>query len=136
MIIRTYANPYIMTTPEEKREIADKILKSIENAYGFVPLVNQVLSENPDLFIPSANLGKAAFESSDKALDRKTTYLCAVSAAAALGAEHCLRVQGAHAKEAGATKAEILEAMFTGSYMAMTRSQSYSFRVLQELFKE
>lgn len=121
---------------EEKREIADKILRSIENAYGFVPLVNQVLSENPDLFIPSANLGKAAFESDEKALDKKTSYLCAVSAASALGAEHCLRVQSIHAKAEGASKAEIMEAMFLGSYMAMTKSQSYAFRVLQDIFKD
>ena len=29
-----------------------------------------------------------------------------------------------------------MEAMFIGSYMAMTRSQSYAFRVLQDLYKE
>ena len=123
-------------TPEEKREIADKILKSIEERYGFVPLVNQVLSEDPDLFIPAANLSKAALESENKKLDPKTTYLCAVAAATALGAEHCVRAQGTHAKAAGVTKAEMMEAMVIGSYMALTRSQSYAFRVLQDLYKE
>ena len=43
-------------TPEEKREIADKILKAIEERYGFVPLVNQVLSEDPDLFVYTRDL--------------------------------------------------------------------------------
>ncbi len=123
-------------TPEEKREIADKILESIEAKFGFVPLVNQVLSENPDLFIPAANMSKAILESDEKKLDPKTTYLCAVSAASALGAEHCLRAQGTHAKAAGATKDEMMEAMVIGSYMAMTRSQSYAFRVLQDLYKD
>ena len=123
-------------TPEEKREIADKILKAIEDRYGFVPLVNQVLSEDPDLFIPTANLSKAALESDTTKLDPKTTYLCAVAAATARGAEHCVRAQGTHAKAAGVTKAEMMEAMFIGSYMAMTRSQSYAFRVLQDLYKE
>ena len=120
----------------EKREIADRILKAIEARYGFVPLVNQVMSEDPDLLIPTANLSKAVFESDTKKLDPKTTYLCAVAAASALGAEHCIRAQGTHAKEAGITKDEMMEAMVIGSFMAMTRAQSYSFRVLQDLYKE
>ena len=120
----------------EKREIADRILKAIEARYGFVPLVNQVMSEDPDLFIPTANLSKAILESDTKKLDLKTSYLCAVAAASALGAEHCIRAQGTHAKANGATKDEMMEAMVIGSYMAMTRSQSYAFRVLQDLYKE
>ncbi|MBE6525928.1 MAG: carboxymuconolactone decarboxylase family protein, partial [Thermoplasmata archaeon] len=63
------------STPAEKQEIVEKIMKSIEEQYGFVPLVNQVLSSSPDLFIPSANLGKAVFESDEKKLDKKTSYL-------------------------------------------------------------
>lgn len=121
---------------KEKQEITERILKAIEARYGFVPLVNQVMSEDPDLFIPTANLSKAILESETKNLDPKTTYLCAVAAASALGAEHCIRAQGTHAKAAGVTKEEMMEAMVIGSYMAMTRSQSYAFRVLQDLYKE
>lgn len=123
-------------TPEEKREITEKILKAIEQRYGFVPLVNQVMAENPDLFIPTVGMSKAILESEDKKLDPKTTYLCAVAAASALGAEHCIRAQGTHAKASGVTKDEMMEAMVIGSYMAMTRSQSYAFRVLQDLYKD
>ena len=125
-----------MTTPEEERAIADKMLKRIEEEYGFVPLVNQVLSERPDLFIPNANLGKAVLESDSKRLDRKTSYLIAMACATSLGAEHCARVQGTHAKDAGASRDEILEAMTIGSYMALNRSQSYGFRAFKEIFKE
>jgi len=121
---------------KEKQEITERILKAIEARYGFVPLVNQVMSKDPDLFIPTANLSKAVFESETKKLDARTTYLCSVAAATALGAEHCIRAQGTHAKEAGITKDEMMEAMVIGSYMAMTRAQSYSFRVLQDLYKE
>lgn len=123
-------------TPEEERAVADKILKRIEELYGFVPLVNQVLSERPDLFIPSSNMSKAAFEGEGKKLDAKTTYLIATASAVALGAEHCARVQGIHAREAGATREEILEAMHIASLMAMNRSQAYGFRAFQEIFKE
>ncbi|MBQ7701462.1 MAG: carboxymuconolactone decarboxylase family protein [Candidatus Methanomethylophilaceae archaeon] len=122
---------------EEKltdREIADKILNAIKEQYGFIPLVNQVLSERPDLFIPSAKFGKAVLEGDEQKLEKKTAYLCAISAATALGAEHCLNVQMKHAVEAGATKDEILETMLIGSFMAMTRAQSYAFRKYDEMF--
>lgn len=125
-----------MTSQQDKREIADRILRSIEERYGFVPLVNQVLSEKPELFIPAANLAKEAFESDSKSLDRRTSYLCAVAAAAAIGGEHCMRVQGSHAKAEGVTREEMLEAMFIGSFMAMTRSEGVSFRVLNELYEK
>lgn len=126
----------MVMTKQEKEEIAQKILKSIEARYGNVPLVNQVLAQDPDLFIPTANMSKAALDSDEKKLDARTTYLCAVAAATGLGAQHCILAQGKHAKDVGVTKDEMREAMFIGSYMAMTRSQSYAFRVLEELYKD
>ena len=116
------------------REIADKILKAIEEQYGFVPLVNQVLSERPDIFVPSVNFSKAVMENPNQKLERKTVYLCAISAATATGGEHCILVQMKHTLAAGATRDEILEAMVIGSQMAMTRAQSYAFRKYKELF--
>ena len=123
-------------TKEEKEEIAQKILDRIAERYGKVPLVNTVLAQDPDLFIPAANMAKAALESENKKLGAKTSYLCAVAAATGLGAEHCVLAQGTHAKEAGVTKDEMREAMFIGSYMAMTRAQSYAFRALEEIYKD
>lgn len=123
-------------TKEEKEAIVQKLLKSIEEKYGSVALVNQVLSEDPDLFIPTCNMAKSAMEADTKKLDPRTTFLCAVAAATGLGAQHCILAQGRYAKNAGVTKDEMREAMFIGSYMAMTRSQSNAFRVLEELYKE
>lgn len=119
-----------------EREIADKILENIKKEYGFVPLVNQVLSQRPDLFIPAANLGKAVLEGKEQKLERKTAYLCAISAASATGGEHCIGVQMKHAVDAGASKDEVLESMMIGSYIAMTRAQSYAFRKYKEIFEE
>ena len=118
------------------REIADKILRSIEKMYGSIPLVSQVMSERPDLFIPSSNLSKELFEGDGRKMERKTAYLCAVAAASAVGGEYCIKVQGEHAIDAGATKDEILEAMIIGSMMAMTRAESIAFRKYKELFNE
>ena len=120
--------------PMSDREIADRILKAIEKMYGSVPLVSQVMSERPDLFIPSSNLSAALFEGKERKLERKTSYLCAVAAASAVGGEHCIKVQGEHAIDAGATKEEIFEAMLIGSMMAMTKAESIAFRKYRELF--
>ena len=124
-----------MQEDPKEREITEKILKAIEDQFGFIPVVNQVLSERPDMFIPSANLGKAVLEGKGE-LDPKMRYLAAVSAAAALGGQHCVRVQMHHAAQAGATKDEILESIIIGSYMAMTRSQSYALREYADMFRD
>lgn len=121
-----------MQEDPEERKIADKILKSIKDTYGSVPIVNQVLSERPDLFIPMANVGKAVLEGKGE-MERKNRFLAALSAASALGGEHCVRVQIDHAKQAGASNDEILEAIMIGSYMAMTRSQSYALREYRDM---
>ncbi len=118
------------------KEIAYKILKSIEKMYGFVPLVCDVMSERPDLFIASSNFSRNLFEGENRNIDRKTAYLCSVAAASAVGGEYCIKVQGQHAIDAGATKDEILEAMTIGAYMAMTRAESIAFRKYKELFDE
>lgn len=120
--------------PPTDREVADRILQAIEKEYGFIPLVNQVLSQRPDLFVPTANFCRAALEGKEQKLEKKTAYLCAITAATALGAEHCINVQMKHAVAAGASKDEILESMVIGSMMAMTRSQSYAFRKFDEMF--
>ncbi|MDR1690307.1 MAG: carboxymuconolactone decarboxylase family protein [Candidatus Methanoplasma sp.] len=124
-----------MQEDPKEREITDKILNAIEKQFGFIPVVNQVLSERPDLFIPSANLGKAVMEGRGE-LDKKTRYLAAVSAASALGGQHCVKVQMHHAAQAGATRDEILESILIGSYMAMTRAQSYALREYAEMFDD
>jgi 4-carboxymuconolactone decarboxylase len=125
-----------MQEDPKEREIADKILKAIEKQYGFIPVVNQVLSsERPDKFIANANFSKNVIEGEGE-LDMKTRYLVAVAAATALGGQYCQEVQMDHAVKAGATKDEILETMIIASYMAMTRCQSYAFREYDKMFGE
>jgi len=123
-----------MEEDPQLRQQTDKILEAIRNAYGFVPVVNQVLSERPDLFIPGAAYSRAVLEA-DGDLDKKTRYLCAISAATAAGGEYCVAVQMKHAREAGATKDEILESIVIGSMMAMTRAQSYALRKFADEFE-
>lgn len=120
---------------EDERKLTEKTLHAIEKEYGFIPVISQVLSERPDLFLPSSGVGRAATEGRGE-LDRKTRYLVAMASAAALGSEHCIGVQMDHAIKAGATRDEILEALYIASYMGLTRSQSYSLRKFREKFPE
>ena len=122
-----------MCEERSEEEIAKEILKNIESTYGFIPVVNQVLSERPDLFIPSSNVGRSVFFGKGE-LQKKFRYLAALSAAVALGAEHCMEVQMKMAVKFGATKNEILETMQIASLMAMTHAQSYAFRKYKEMF--
>ena len=97
-----------MEQDSEMIERRDAILEAIRREFGFVPVVNQVVSERPDVFVPLSGAARSILENGD--LDRKTRYLCAVSAATAIGGEYCVDVQMRHAKEAGATKDEVFEA--------------------------
>jgi len=117
-----------------QREKTEKILKAIKESYGFVPVVNQVMSERPDIFLPSAEFSQAILDRTDGAIPRKERFLIAISAAAAVCGEYCLKVQIKHAIEAGASRDEILESIMIGSYMSMTRSQSYALRAYADAF--
>lgn len=122
-----------MNDDQRLREETEKVLEATRRRYGFVPVVNQVLSERPDLFLPMTGLARAVLEGEGE-LDRKQRLLCAIAAATAAGGEYCVSVQTRHALDAGATRGEILEAITIGSYMAMTRAQSYAYRRYAELF--
>lgn len=114
------------------REKTDKILEATMAKYGFIPVSNKIVSERPDMFVPSAEFSRCILDREDGAIPRKDRFLLAISAAAAVGGEHCLKVQIKHAREAGASKDEILESIMIGSYMSMTRSQSYALRAFAD----
>jgi len=124
-----------MSQERTDSEKVEAILRSIEKEYGFIPLVSEVLSERPDLFIPSVNVNRSVFYGRLK-LDKKVRHIAAISAAAASGAEHCLAVQMGLAVKYGATKDEILEAIQIGCVMSMTNSQAHALRKYREMFPE
>lgn len=118
------------------KERVERILDSIERKYGFIPKVNQVMSERPDLFIPAIGFSKAVLENPTSPFDDKFRYLLALSAAAAIGSQYCLDVQIKHAMDSGATKKEIMDTIMIGSYMAMSRSQSIALREYDKNFND
>jgi len=110
-------------------------LEKIRNIYGGIPLVLNILSKRGDIFIPYSDLVESVFFQ-PKHLSMKTVELVAITAAAAIGSDHCLDVHIEQALSRGATEGEIFEAMMVGSMMAMTRSQSVAFRKLRSIFSD
>lgn len=119
-------------TPEMEREVQER-LAAIKKALGRIPVVNQVLSERADLFLPNADMSFALFMNST-VLDTKTKHLLALSAAAANGSPYCVQVQMEEAILCGATDEEILETLQISAYMGLTKVQSTAFRVYADVF--
>ena len=115
-------------------EHVQKVLERIKKVYGQVPLVSEVLSKRPDMFIPYSDLSSAVMFK-PKFIDQKTMELAAIAAGTALGAEHCLMVHFKQAAGYGASQDEMFDAVMVGAMMAMTASQAVAYRKLEE-FKE
>jgi 4-carboxymuconolactone decarboxylase len=112
---------------EVKRRLAE-----LERLYGRVPLVAQVLSTRPDIYLAYSDFSDVTLNR-PRNLDRKTAELAAVAAGSALASQHCLSIHLEAAIKEGANDDEILESILIGSFMAMTRSQSVALRMFQEM---
>lgn len=110
-----------------RKDDASEMLKNIQETYGRIPLVSQVLSRRPDIFVPYTELASSVMYSPAH-LDPKTMEIAAVCASSALASEHCLNVHIEQASQFGATKEEIFESLMLGSFLAMTKSQSIAIR--------
>jgi len=115
-------------------EHVQRVLDRVRKIYGQVPLVSDVLSKRPDMFIPYSDLSSAVLFK-PKFMDQKSMELAAIAAGSALGAEHCLMVHFKQAAKYGASEEEMFDAIMVGAMMAMTASQATAYRKLNE-FKE
>jgi 4-carboxymuconolactone decarboxylase len=115
-------------------EHVQRVLGRVKKVYGQVPLVSEVLSKHPDMFIPYSELSSAILFK-PRFMDQKSMELAAIAAGSALGAEHCLMVHFKQAAKYGASEDEMFDAVMVGAMMAMTASQAVAYRKLIE-FKE
>ncbi len=117
-----------MAEGEEAR--VRRVLERAKEEYGFVPLVSEVMSDRPDLFLPYSEISAGLFFR-PKHMDRQTVELAAITAGAALGSENCLGVHIPQAFKLGVSEEAVLEAMILGAFMSMNRSNSIAFRCLK-----
>jgi AhpD family alkylhydroperoxidase len=119
-------------TEKDPDKAVQLILNKIKETYGLVPLVLEVLSRRPDIFIPFSQMFDNLFLK-PKYLSQKSVELVSLGAATALGSESCIAVHFMQARKAGASIDEIFEAVLIGTIMAMTKSQAIAFRKFHEL---
>lgn len=115
---------------EDEGSRVRRVLERAKEEYGFVPLVSEVLSDRPDLFLPYSEMSAGLFFR-PKHMDRRTAELAAITAGAALGSENCLGVHIQQAFKLGLSEEAVLEAMVLGAFMSMNRSSSIAFRCLK-----
>jgi len=120
---------------ENEEERVRKVLERTREEYGFVPLVSEVLSERPDIYLPYAELSSRLFFKPQH-MDRRTTELAAIAAGAALGSENCLNVHILQAFRLGVTEEAVMEALVLGAFMSMNRSCSVALRCLRSATKD
>lgn len=110
-----------------------EIMDKINDYFGFVPKIFQVLSDNPPAL--KAFFDKAEIMMVDDSLPPLTKEFVSIGAAAALGSPHCLSTHLEVAKEFGATDEQLLLAIIIGASITETTALSKSLRVYDE-FKE
>ncbi|MBN1109356.1 MAG: carboxymuconolactone decarboxylase family protein [Methanomassiliicoccales archaeon] len=113
----------------EQRERVRKVLERVKEEYGFVPLVSEVMSDRPDVYLPYSEMSSRLFFR-PKHLDRQTVELAAIAASTALGSKNCLDVHILQAIKLGLSEEAIMEAMMVGSFMSMNGSNAIAFRCL------
>jgi len=114
-------------------EDVEEILGKIEDYYGLVPKIYQILAEYPDLLKTYFDKSETLIENSlNSGLSFECIELLNISAAAALGAEHCLNTHIKVLKSHGIEKEKVINAILIGAMISETFSLSKSLRTLDE----
>ena len=100
-----------MSKSKEKSEKAEKAVEELgKNMCGYVPnTLDHIREHNPELAVLIREMDRTMMN--DGALDRKTKRLIALACVAVRMCEDCVYPQANVAKNYGATKEEIVEAL-------------------------
>jgi len=131
-------NPETQTTIDEflgsKEDVCDGIMDDFKQTLGVVPFILPILRERPDSFVFNG-LGDL-YTFNPTSMDRKTVELAAVSAAAAVGADACLKVHIRAALKEGATREQIRDIISIAGLVGKTGILGASFRVMKAAIPE
>lgn len=131
-------NPETQKTIDEfllkKEDVCDGIIDQFEETLGIVPFILPILRERPDSF--AFNGMGDLYTFNPESMDRKTAELLAVSAAAAMGADACLKVHIRAALKEGATRAEVRDTINIAALIGKTAILGASFRVMNAAIPE
>ena len=115
-----------------KKELADALAELHAGKNGELGFILKVLKERPRNFNPFLLKGMAIYKE-PSALDRKTAELVAVGAAAALRCDHCLEAHLHRAMDAGASLAELMDALLVAGAISESSTLSVAVRKYKQL---
>jgi 4-carboxymuconolactone decarboxylase len=114
---------------EDEEEICDSLFEQFEETLGVVPFILPILRERPDSFAFNG-LGDL-YTFNPESMDRVTAELIAVAAAAATGADGCLKVHIGAAMKEGATREQVRDAIAIAALIGKTGILGGAFRVMR-----
>lgn len=125
-----------MSKSKKKVEEADKAVRDLgKKMCGYVPnTLDHIREHNPDLAILIKDMDKIVVN--DGALDRKTKRLIALACVAVRMCEDCIYPQAKVAKNYGATKEEIVEALQIAVLTGGVPTWSVAKKGISRLFDE
>jgi AhpD family alkylhydroperoxidase len=112
--------------------ISDDILAGMQEMLGTMPVILPIERERPQTFVFTALADLQIVRPPN--LSAKTAELVAVAAAAAAGADHCLKVHIRAAKKEGASRDEIFETIQIAALIGKTKVLASGFRELADAF--
>ncbi len=119
---------------EDADAIGEEISADVEEILGVVPFIFPILRERSESFVLST-LGDF-FIARPEGLDERTAELVCIAAAAAMGADSCLKVHMSAAQKAGVTRDEILDTLLIVALLGKTKILASSLRTFKRMFDE
>jgi AhpD family alkylhydroperoxidase len=113
-----------------KEGVCDGIMDDFERMLGLMPFILPILRERPESF--AFNMLGDLYTFNPESMDRRTTELIAVSAAAAIGANACLKVHIGAALKEGATRDQIRDTISIAGLIGKTGILASSYRVMRD----
>lgn len=113
--------------------VVDDLFREMREEYGRVPFVAESTGRNrPELLVLDSLLSLFTLRK-PKALSRKMAELAALSAAAALGCEHCVDFHIEAALREGASVDEIFDVLMIVGLMARNAKLAVGLRVFERV---
>lgn len=116
---------------EHTGAISDEITSQAEEMLGKVPFIFSYMNERPESFVLST-LGDF-YTARPKSMDVQMAEVATIAAAAALGADACLKMHIRVALEAGVTRDQVLDTLLIASLIGKTSVMTKSLRVLRDV---
>jgi AhpD family alkylhydroperoxidase len=116
---------------KDPKKAAEKVLEMIKKRYGTIPFIYQIMARRPDILLSNIEQTKVIGE--PKYITPKIAELAAISAAAALKCDHCIRLHIDQALKKGSTIDEIFEIIMIAGHISKAAALAVSFRELNKI---